>query len=120
MSEAISGDRIAAASIPHIASLMRATEREHCDAPCPHLARAARGHHAGIAEIRAAARTIVVGAGAPTDLARGVRGRLLQRVRRLDHPALQDLRHLPGLYRARPARHDPPVPRHAIVAVDGL
>ena len=82
--------------------------------------RTARRHHARDRQVRAAARAAAVGAGAAADVARGVRGRLLQRVRRLDHPALQDLHHLSGLYRAGPARHHPAVPRHAVLAVDGL
>ena len=86
----------------------------------PRRPRAARRHHARDRQVRAAARAAAVGAGAPADVARGVRRRLLQRVRRLDHPALQDLHHLPGLHRAGAARHHPAVPRHAVLALDGL
>ena len=84
----------------------------------PHMPqghRLARG-----AALPAPARALHVGAGAPAHLAVHLRRRLPPDARRVDHPALRNLRALRGLRRAGPARHDPAVQRHAVVAVDGL
>ena len=86
----------------------------------PRRPRPSRSHHARDGQVRAAAWAAAVGAGPAADVARGVRRRLLQRVRGLDHSALQDLHHLSGLYRAGAAGNYSVVPRHAVFAVHGL
>ena len=72
------------------------------------------------AALSAPARALHVGAGAPAHLAVHLRRRLPPDARRVDHPALRNLRALRGLRGAGPARHDPAVQCHAVVAVDGL
>src|SRR3954454_10122555 len=95
----------------------RGTGLIHADRP--RRPRPSRSHHARNDQVRAAAWAAAVGAGPAADVARGVRRGLLQRVRGLDHSALQDLHHLSGLYRAGAAWNYSVVSRYAVFAVHG-
>ena len=56
----------------------------------------------------------------PLVLVPRLRRRLPRRARPVDHPALRHLHHLRDLHRPRPAGHDLPVQRHAVLAQPGL